>query len=65
MLGVASILRHLVGVDDLEGALLVVERVQNLVQTWITLFLVEKVYELLDIDLVGFSLGSEGRKGRM
>lgn len=54
----AHLLVLFVRVDDLAGALFLVQRVQDLVQARITLLFVQKIDELVDIDVVGFALGT-------
>lgn len=48
----------LVIVYDLQRSLLVVQRVQDLVQRWISLLLVQKHDQLIEIDRVRFPLGA-------
>lgn len=62
VLRIACIFRYFVGVNDLQGALFIIKRVQNLVESRIALLLIQEVDELLDVDLIGFSLSSAGRK---
>ena len=48
----------LVIIYDLQRPLLVVQRVQDLVQRWISLLLVQKHDQLIEIDRVRFALGA-------
>lgn len=49
----------LVGVDDFNGSLFIIQRIKDFIESRITLFFIQKVDELVNVDLVGFSLSAE------